>query len=221
MFYRGQIFQIESIDNLVQPTLFKLVDLMKDPVKGNYYREQLKPSEDPTQNDYWTVEKVLRTRTRKGKKEQFVKFLWYPGFKLIKKAAMSIFSKKDFIFELKHIPYRFKLAVHSKRKDIDLYTFDFRIRCLSLKELRNSNLYKFVIKYQAKDKFIVVCCHSYFERFGPKLNGILTRQMKRFKKKFWPPCKKKRCCEKLLLLPKEEWLTPVYKTWKTGGYLTI
>lgn len=67
------------MDNLVQPTLFKLVDLMGDPVKGTYYCQQLKGAEDPSDNDYWTVEKVLKKRKRNGREEQLVKFLWYPG----------------------------------------------------------------------------------------------------------------------------------------------
>lgn len=188
---------------------------MKDPVKGNFYREQLKQAEDPTNNDYWTVEKVLKTRTRNGKKEQLVKFLWYPGLKLIKKVAMNSYDKRFFFFELKHIPLRFKLDVHAKRKDIDLYTFDFRIRCHKFNDLKKSSLYKFVIKYEAQDKFIIICRHAYFQKFGPRLNGVLTRQMKRYKKKFWPPCKKKRCCDNLILMPKEEWQTPLYKRWKT------
>jgi hypothetical protein len=78
-FYRGQIFKISAVDNLVNPPLFKLVDLMDDPVKGSYYREQLKAAEDPTDNDYWTIEKVLKKRKRNGQEEQLVKFLWYPG----------------------------------------------------------------------------------------------------------------------------------------------
>jgi len=64
---------------LVNPPLFKLVDLMNDPVKGSYYREQLKQAEDPTDNDYWTIEKVLKKQKRNGQEEQLVKFLWYPG----------------------------------------------------------------------------------------------------------------------------------------------
>lgn len=75
----------------MSPTLFKLVDLMKDPVKGNFYREQLKPAEDPSKNDYWTIEKVIKKRKRNGKEEQLVKFLWYPGL-LIKKVAMKHFA---------------------------------------------------------------------------------------------------------------------------------
>ena len=52
---------------------------MKDPVQGNYYQQQLKIAPNPNDNDYWTIEKVLKKRTRDGKKEMLVKFLFYPG----------------------------------------------------------------------------------------------------------------------------------------------
>jgi len=55
------------------------VDLLKDPVPGNYYQSQLKISPNPNDSDYWTIEKVLSKRTRNGKREQLVKFLFYPG----------------------------------------------------------------------------------------------------------------------------------------------
>lgn len=79
MFYRGQIFQIKSIDNLVNPPLFSLIDLMKDEVDGWYYKEQLKLAPDPTDGDYWQIEKVLKTKVVNGEKLSFVKFLFYPG----------------------------------------------------------------------------------------------------------------------------------------------
>lgn len=97
-FYRGQIFKISSVDNLVNPPLFTLVDLMNDPVKGSYYCEQLKQAQDPTSNDYWTIEKVLKKRKRNGQEEQLVKFLWYPGYCLRKKVAMNFFST-DFTYQ--------------------------------------------------------------------------------------------------------------------------
>lgn len=51
---------------------------MHDPVPGSYYKEQLKPAPKPTESTDWTVEKILKRRTTKGKKEVFVKFLFYP-----------------------------------------------------------------------------------------------------------------------------------------------
>jgi len=62
----------------VEPPLFKLVDLLKAPVKGNYYQSMLKLAPNPENKDYWKIEKVLKTRKRNGQEEQLVKFLYYP-----------------------------------------------------------------------------------------------------------------------------------------------
>jgi len=90
-FYRGQIFQIKSVDSLVTPPLFQLVDLLKDPVKGSYYEKQLKIAPNPSDSNYWTIEKVLRTRKRNGKIEQLVKFQWYPGIYLLSTMNQTTF----------------------------------------------------------------------------------------------------------------------------------
>lgn len=67
------------MDAFVNPPMYQLSDLLDDKIPGNYYQEQLKLSPNPTEKDYWTVEKVLRTRKQKGKVEYLVKFLYYPG----------------------------------------------------------------------------------------------------------------------------------------------
>lgn len=76
---RGQIFQIRKIDASVNPPLYYLKDLMNDNLDGAYYIEQLKLSPDPTESDYWQIEKVLKTKTVKKEKWYYVKFLFYPG----------------------------------------------------------------------------------------------------------------------------------------------
>ena len=43
----------------IKPVMFKLVDLMKDPVGGQYYREQLTKSPAPKDSDYFFVERIL------------------------------------------------------------------------------------------------------------------------------------------------------------------
>jgi len=68
----------------VFPPLFKLVDLLSDPVSGSYYQQQLKIAPNPNSDTYWTIEKVLKERKNKnGTKEQLVKFLFYPGKNII------------------------------------------------------------------------------------------------------------------------------------------
>jgi len=67
----------------VTPPLFQLVDLLDDPVKGSYYEKQLKIAPSPKDSNYWTIEKIIKTRRRNGKMEQLVKFQWYPGISFL------------------------------------------------------------------------------------------------------------------------------------------
>jgi len=68
------------VDNFRPPTLYKVEDLLGDQVDGSFYEEQLQASPyDPRANDYWVVEKIIKTRIRNNKKEYFVKFQHYPG----------------------------------------------------------------------------------------------------------------------------------------------
>lgn len=57
---------------------------MKDKVDGAYYAQQLKLAPNPTDSEYWQVEKVIKTKTEKKTKWLFVKFLYYPGNTLFK-----------------------------------------------------------------------------------------------------------------------------------------
>jgi len=44
---RGQIFQVKEINSLIIPPIYKLIDLMKDDVKGHFYAEQLTKCPSP------------------------------------------------------------------------------------------------------------------------------------------------------------------------------
>ena len=63
----------------IYPPLYELVDLFKTQIPGRFYQEQLTKSPPPKEVDYFFIEKVLKTRTVKGKKEYFVKYLYYPN----------------------------------------------------------------------------------------------------------------------------------------------
>jgi hypothetical protein len=71
---------VSAINASVKPPLFSLVDLMKDPFPGFYYREQLTIAPQPDyKNDFFAIEKVLKTVKRKKKKFYLVKYLYYPA----------------------------------------------------------------------------------------------------------------------------------------------
>lgn len=58
------------------PYTYELEDLNAEPINGSFYEQELQKTEqDPTKE--FLVEKVLKTRTYRGKKQQFVKFLGY------------------------------------------------------------------------------------------------------------------------------------------------
>jgi len=58
--------------------MYKLIDLMKDKVPGQFYKEQLTKSPAPKSSDYFFVEKVLGSKKIKGKLHYLVKYLYYP-----------------------------------------------------------------------------------------------------------------------------------------------
>ena len=57
--------------------LYRLKDFLDEPIDGHFYEEEL---QKVTKDDdaLFKVEKVLKTRTRQGQKEYFVKWLGYP-----------------------------------------------------------------------------------------------------------------------------------------------
>jgi len=70
---------VSKVHSDAYPPLFELVDLQKSPVKGKFYAQELTKSLPPREVDYFFIERVLKTRKIKGKKEYFVKFLYYPN----------------------------------------------------------------------------------------------------------------------------------------------
>lgn len=63
----------------IKPELFKLIDLLKDPVPGFFYKDQLKKTVKPPGDRFFEVEKVLKTKTVRKKKFYLCKFLFYPS----------------------------------------------------------------------------------------------------------------------------------------------
>ncbi len=74
-----QIFEIERVDAGKSPPLYSLVDLNKDKVKGQFYRQQLQKTVAPSPGKTFHVEKIVKRRIRNGKKEVLVKYLHYPN----------------------------------------------------------------------------------------------------------------------------------------------
>ena len=58
--------------------MFKVIDLQKSAVDGQYYREQLTKAPAPKNSDYFFVEKILGRKKIKGVEHFLVKYLYYP-----------------------------------------------------------------------------------------------------------------------------------------------
>ena len=69
-----EILKISQVLDTIPPT-YKLVDLENEPILGTFYNEELTRAND---SGYYDIN-VLKTRTRKGKKEYLVKFINYPS----------------------------------------------------------------------------------------------------------------------------------------------
>ena len=70
-----EIFQVEKVMPTV-PWTYKLKDLNGEVLEGSFYEPEISATQQ-TPNSPFLVEKVIKTRVIKGKKEQFVKWVGY------------------------------------------------------------------------------------------------------------------------------------------------
>ena len=73
------MFQISEVRAEDTPVMFKVFDLMKDPVEGLFYKEELTKSPAPRESDYFFVEKILGKKKIRGIEHYLVKYLYYPN----------------------------------------------------------------------------------------------------------------------------------------------
>ncbi|CAD5207684.1 unnamed protein product [Bursaphelenchus xylophilus] len=75
--FTDEIFKITKI-NRTNPITFELVDSEGEPIEGRFYTEELSLTSEDTE---YRIEKILKTRLRKGIKEGFVKWIGFPSSK--------------------------------------------------------------------------------------------------------------------------------------------
>ena len=76
--YTEEVFEISQVVHRI-PTVYRLKDYNGEPIEGVFYGYELvKVIKDETEEHY-KIEKVLKTRTKKGVKEVFVKWKGYPN----------------------------------------------------------------------------------------------------------------------------------------------
>ncbi len=74
---RNEIYRVIRIDAGKTPPLYKLANLMKEEVKGNYYAEQLIKTTKPKRHEYFKIENILGEKLIRGKPYVHVKYLHY------------------------------------------------------------------------------------------------------------------------------------------------
>ena len=72
-----EMFYIKKILKTL-PVRYKLVDWLDEDLTGSFYREELQKVAKP-ENNVFRIEKVLKTRTKNGKKEQLIEWKGWPS----------------------------------------------------------------------------------------------------------------------------------------------
>lgn len=70
-----ELFKISEVIK-TQPPTYKIVDFKDEPIIGSFYDSELQKV--VKLDNVYKVEKVLRTRGRKGQREMYVKYLGWP-----------------------------------------------------------------------------------------------------------------------------------------------
>ena len=84
-----ELFKVTAINKDSVPTVYEIVDLAQEVVRGTFYRQELQLVKEPTE---FRVEAVLRTRKKPdGTRQHFVRWLGYP------ESFNSWIDDKDFV----------------------------------------------------------------------------------------------------------------------------
>jgi hypothetical protein len=75
--FTGEIFIVTNRTNKGVYPLYKLKDLMDEPIKGSFYETELSPISIDVNRTY-KIAKILRKRIYKGQKQALVKWKYYP-----------------------------------------------------------------------------------------------------------------------------------------------
>ncbi len=66
------------VDAGKDPVMYKLKDIMDAEIPGNYYRTQLTKASPPQNEEFFRVEKIVKSKWEDGKELILVKYLHYP-----------------------------------------------------------------------------------------------------------------------------------------------
>lgn len=74
--FTEEIFRIYEIERNMPIITYKLQDLNRDPISGTWYENELSKTEEQF---VFKIEKILKSRTLRGKKQQLIKWRSYPA----------------------------------------------------------------------------------------------------------------------------------------------
>jgi hypothetical protein len=72
-----EVFKISKVKKS-NPVTYEIEDTMGEPIKGVFYAEELQKVDKSILDQPFRIEKVIKTRTKNGRKESLVKYLGYP-----------------------------------------------------------------------------------------------------------------------------------------------
>jgi len=69
-----------SARHATQPVTYTVIDTTEEPIKGRFYEQELQKVTKPTDDHYYAIEKILKTRRRNtdGRREYYVRWRGYP-----------------------------------------------------------------------------------------------------------------------------------------------
>lgn len=76
--FSGQLYTIAKIRGYRSPCMYLLKELDGTLLPGQFYGWQLVKTAKPSSDYEWPIDKILKTRKRNGKTENYVSFLFYP-----------------------------------------------------------------------------------------------------------------------------------------------
>ena len=75
--WSGEVFKVVKRFRREGIPLYKLQDFFDEAIKGTFYAQELQKVAI-NEEQMWKIEKVLKTRKRRGKKEYFVRWKHWP-----------------------------------------------------------------------------------------------------------------------------------------------
>jgi hypothetical protein len=76
--WTGEIFKIDKIVLATRIPMYKIADYDSEPVGGSFYGSEMSKADIDPDKPY-KIEKVIKTRTKRGRKEYLVTYLYWPA----------------------------------------------------------------------------------------------------------------------------------------------